>query len=302
MIIETAWVPRSVCCVMYCLCDAGRLVQGAPECMSYLFNADGKCSSFTGGYIMDRRVGNTCNLGAMLGILKAIGARIPVPGSLTWSFFMLVQKTFAGVKGVHCFWATGSIPSQQLCTFLPLSSSLNSFHLIPWYLSVVGHGNWAKRMLTALNYLWCPECASNLEKLWVLICTFETMISGDYGISGWLIANDFVQELKSLINKILVKSISLMICSCGCVLDFIYLMNVVPLQMHSSVELHEVDFIPIGRKLSLGVQTHMGDWSVSLACALQVLCRAFLERRRTEVCQTSPCTTAVSDKILVTTL
>ena len=29
-------------------------VLGAPECMSFVFNEDGKVSSFTGGYIMDR--------------------------------------------------------------------------------------------------------------------------------------------------------------------------------------------------------------------------------------------------------
>ena len=28
---------------------ADKVVQGAPECMSYTFNADGKCTSFTGG-------------------------------------------------------------------------------------------------------------------------------------------------------------------------------------------------------------------------------------------------------------
>jgi hypothetical protein len=36
-----------------------QLVYGAPECQSYTFNAEGKVTSFTGGYIMDRRVGNT---------------------------------------------------------------------------------------------------------------------------------------------------------------------------------------------------------------------------------------------------
>ena len=31
-------------------------VLGAPECMSFVFDKDGKVSSFTGGYIMDRSV------------------------------------------------------------------------------------------------------------------------------------------------------------------------------------------------------------------------------------------------------
>ncbi len=31
-------------------------VQGAPECASYVFNEQGKCRIYTGGYIMDRQV------------------------------------------------------------------------------------------------------------------------------------------------------------------------------------------------------------------------------------------------------
>ena len=35
-------------------------VLGAPECMSFVFNQDGKVSSFTGGYIMDRSAAARC--------------------------------------------------------------------------------------------------------------------------------------------------------------------------------------------------------------------------------------------------
>ena len=35
-------------------------VLGAPECMSFVFNEDGKVSSFTGGYIMDRSASAAC--------------------------------------------------------------------------------------------------------------------------------------------------------------------------------------------------------------------------------------------------
>ena len=62
----------------------GRSVQGAPECNSYTFNAAGEATSFTGGYVIDRRVGNTKGLGAVFGILAAIGAPVPRPGSLGW--------------------------------------------------------------------------------------------------------------------------------------------------------------------------------------------------------------------------
>lgn len=59
----------------------GKVVYGAPECLSYTFDANGKCTSFTGGYIMDRRVGNTQGLGALFGILAAIGGPVLKPGS-----------------------------------------------------------------------------------------------------------------------------------------------------------------------------------------------------------------------------
>lgn len=37
-------------------------VLGAPECMSFVFNEDGKVSSFTGGYIMDRLAAAACSM------------------------------------------------------------------------------------------------------------------------------------------------------------------------------------------------------------------------------------------------
>jgi len=49
--------------------------------------------------VLGRRVGNTKKLGAMLGILKAIGAYVPEPGSPTWTLFMLVQRIFTTFFG-----------------------------------------------------------------------------------------------------------------------------------------------------------------------------------------------------------
>lgn len=40
-------------------------VYGAPEVLSYTFNDKGQVTSFTGGYVVDRRVGNTDGLGAL---------------------------------------------------------------------------------------------------------------------------------------------------------------------------------------------------------------------------------------------
>ncbi|EFN53430.1 hypothetical protein CHLNCDRAFT_136655 [Chlorella variabilis] len=69
----------------------GATIQGPPECCSYTFNEEGKVTSFTGGYVMDNRVGNTKGLGAAFGILAACGVRIPTPNSLEWEFAVRVN-------------------------------------------------------------------------------------------------------------------------------------------------------------------------------------------------------------------
>lgn len=62
----------------------GSTIQGPPELCSYTFNREGKVTSFTGGYVLDNRVGNTKGLGAAFGILVACGVPVPTPGSLQW--------------------------------------------------------------------------------------------------------------------------------------------------------------------------------------------------------------------------
>ncbi|KAK9832690.1 hypothetical protein WJX81_000318 [Elliptochloris bilobata] len=77
----------------------GKVVLGAPECLSYTFDAEGKVTSFTGGYIMDRRVGNTQKLGALFGILAAIGHPLPSPGSLKYLVATTLQWLYGLVRG-----------------------------------------------------------------------------------------------------------------------------------------------------------------------------------------------------------
>ncbi|BDA49419.1 hypothetical protein COCOBI_14-0360 [Coccomyxa sp. Obi] len=81
----------------------GKVVLGAPECLSYTFNEEGKVTSFTGGYIMDRRVGNTNKLGAMFGILSAIGAPVPSPGSPTFFVRLAINAVRSFISGVFEF-------------------------------------------------------------------------------------------------------------------------------------------------------------------------------------------------------
>lgn len=76
------------------------VVQGAPEICSYTFDADGRCTAFTGGYVADRRVGNTGGLGAVFGILHALGAPVPKPGSLGFMVASLVRKVVGAWSGL----------------------------------------------------------------------------------------------------------------------------------------------------------------------------------------------------------
>ena len=46
------------------------------------FDGDGKCIAMTGGYIMDRRQGNTDGLGGVYGLCAALGLPTPSPAWL----------------------------------------------------------------------------------------------------------------------------------------------------------------------------------------------------------------------------
>lgn len=78
----------------------GKRVLGAPECCSYVFNADGKVQTFTGGVVMDRRVGNTGGLGALFGILHAIGVPVPKPGTFGFALAVALNKVMTWFSGL----------------------------------------------------------------------------------------------------------------------------------------------------------------------------------------------------------
>jgi hypothetical protein len=49
------------------------------------FNKKGLITSFTMGYAMDRRVGNTGGLGGAFGLLAAVGVPFPYPEGHSWA-------------------------------------------------------------------------------------------------------------------------------------------------------------------------------------------------------------------------
>lgn len=55
------------------------LVQCPPQSISLTFNEQGQCCKYTGGYVMDKTVGNSGGLGGVFGPLYAIGKPLPFP-------------------------------------------------------------------------------------------------------------------------------------------------------------------------------------------------------------------------------
>ena len=56
-----------------------------PECGSMQFDEEGKCVALTGGYIMDRRMGNTNGLGGVFGVCEALEIPPPFPAFLLFT-------------------------------------------------------------------------------------------------------------------------------------------------------------------------------------------------------------------------
>ena len=56
-----------------------RMVDSPPQACSLKFTKEGKVIQYTGGYVMDKRIGNTGGLGGVFGILYAIGRPLPFP-------------------------------------------------------------------------------------------------------------------------------------------------------------------------------------------------------------------------------
>ena len=60
----------------------GRQWCSPPERGSMTFDGSGKCIAMTGGYIMDRRMGNTQGLGGVYGLAMALDLPTPTPAWL----------------------------------------------------------------------------------------------------------------------------------------------------------------------------------------------------------------------------
>ena len=57
----------------------GKLIECPPQAVSLTFNEQGKVIKYTGGYVMDKEVGNSGGLGGVFGIAYAVGKPLPFP-------------------------------------------------------------------------------------------------------------------------------------------------------------------------------------------------------------------------------
>jgi len=63
---------------------SGTTVVSPPQVLSMSFHRSGECYKLTGGYSVDRTVGNTGGLGGVFGLIHAIGGSLPFPEGKPW--------------------------------------------------------------------------------------------------------------------------------------------------------------------------------------------------------------------------
>jgi len=61
----------------YIIKATGKSVESPPQVLSMSFNDAGECYKFTGGYSVDKSVGNTQGLGGLFGVLHSLGSTLP---------------------------------------------------------------------------------------------------------------------------------------------------------------------------------------------------------------------------------
>jgi hypothetical protein len=82
----------------------GKVVESPPQGCSMRFNEAGECTQLTVGYVLDRQLGNTGGLGAVFGLLYAIGAPLPFreaqpwKASLRYKAFLKLPAVLAALK------------------------------------------------------------------------------------------------------------------------------------------------------------------------------------------------------------
>ena len=76
----------------------GKRWEAPPERGSLTFDGEGKCIAMTGGYVMDRRMGNTEGLGGIYGLCVALGLPTPTPAWLLRTPTQIWSRVTGGSK------------------------------------------------------------------------------------------------------------------------------------------------------------------------------------------------------------
>ena len=79
---------------------SGKKIVGPPQVLSMSFNTEGLCYKLTGGYSVDRTVGNTGGLGGVFGLIHAIGGRM-TNTAIFFKYLFFVQDLFHSLRESH---------------------------------------------------------------------------------------------------------------------------------------------------------------------------------------------------------
>lgn len=86
-----------------------------PQCFSMSFDAEGKCYKLTGGYNVDRSVGDTDGLGGMFGIIHALGLmKLPFAEGRPWKRSLMWEVFSLRVPQIIQDWRALSNSRQKL--------------------------------------------------------------------------------------------------------------------------------------------------------------------------------------------
>ncbi len=105
----------------------GKRICLPPQCFSMSFDQDGKCYKLTGGYNVDRSVGDTQGLGGMFGIVTGLGLmKLPFPEGRPWKRSLLWEAFSLRVPQVIEDWKAVSAMKEKKSTEVGESKKLLS--------------------------------------------------------------------------------------------------------------------------------------------------------------------------------
>lgn len=86
----------------------GTVVVPPPQVLSMSFNREEECYKLTGGYSVDRTVGNTGGLGGVFGLIHAIGGSLPFPEGKPWKPSLKWEAFSFHVPAIMKIWKKGN--------------------------------------------------------------------------------------------------------------------------------------------------------------------------------------------------